>query len=88
MKNLPIYCFEGTAKIICERCHTNHSLIFSGGDGETVSQAIEDALELEGWGSNPVLCPDCYQEYGGEPLVFDDEENELDDLDDFDLEDD
>jgi hypothetical protein len=45
-------------------------------------------LELEGWGSNPVLCPDCYQEYGGEPLVFDDEENELDDLDDFDLEDD
>ena len=28
MKNLPIYCFEGTANIVCEKCKRKHTLIF------------------------------------------------------------
>jgi hypothetical protein len=54
------FCFEGTMKVTCNRCHKSHELVFDGDEQSTLGDAIEEALTTAGWHCRKIICPDCY----------------------------
>lgn len=85
------YCFEGEAIAKCSRCGLVHTVSFSDISPATVEQAIESAMELDGWGVASMTCPDCYDpldeqrardELLEEDMELDDYEEEYDEYDD------
>lgn len=88
MKELPPYCFEGTAKVTCNKCGITQTFIFSGGDGDSIQGAIEDALLSENWHPNHMVCPDCYENLDEDELNNEEDISEEDSIMELDFDDD
>ena len=83
------YCFEGEAPVKCSRCGVKHMVSFSGINPMSIEQAIEEALEADGWGVASMVCADCFDpeeerraldaeiedEYDANFLDYDDEDD-------------
>lgn len=54
------YFFEGETVITCSKCGVVHTVSFSGMNPCSVEQAIEEAMECDGWGVASMTCADCY----------------------------
>lgn len=82
MENIQ-YCFEGTMKVSCSKCHLNHEYVFDGSDGDSIEQAMEEAMEEAGWSIKRMLCPNCYNPEDDEDVDEEYSTDTFDSLEDF-----
>ena len=77
------YIFEGETVVNCAKCGVVHTVSFSGMNPSTIEQALEEAMEIDGWGVVSMTCPDCYDPME-EQRMRDEEIEDASNLDEFD----
>lgn len=79
------YCFEGETIVKCSHCGITHTVSFSGVNPLTIEQAIEEAMEADGWGVASMMCPECFDsmEEQRERDALIEESADFDNIDDY-----